>query len=90
MSVGKGYTRPEFWPPVGSIVQTQGSMFVPDGSWVVIHLTNGVVYDHDGNYRMKLSALHAGDKPLYRVFRRGRNDYSEAWHQTLPWMEDAR
>ncbi|MCK9913810.1 hypothetical protein [Microbacterium ginsengisoli] len=100
MGVGKGFTRPEYWPPVGSIVQVTervrigGETAAEVGDWVVIQLTNGRLIDgSDGSvHRIHLSLLFAGAAlaPRFDVFRLGRNDYSNAWHQALPWMEHAR
>ena len=85
--------RPESWPPVGSIIQTRGSKLLPDGTWLLVHLTNAIILDDvDGGRggRLPLSALHTADGPTYMVFRRGYTDYSKAWHQTLPWMNRVR
>lgn len=96
MSISKGYTRPEHWPPVSSILQTtENSPYFEKGLWVVVHLTNGYLRDDQNNrWPIKLSLLfdgrHGEKRPLFKVFRSGRHDYSEAWHQTLPWMENTR
>ena len=89
MSVGKGFTRPETLAPVSSIVQTAGSRYVEDGTWALVHLTNAVIFDGYGRRlrTIPLSMLHSKGEADHKVFRVGRADYSQAWHQPLPWME---
>lgn len=83
MSVSKGFTRPPSWPPVGSIIRDDTE------TWAVVHLTTATLLADNGARigRERLSSVV--DRP-FRVFRSGRDDYSEAWHQTLPWMETTR
>ncbi len=92
MGAGKGWTRPEFWPPVSSIVMAKGNRCIPDGSWIVIHLTRALVLDDDGNYSVLVSQLFTGleSTPTFEMFRSGRSDYSQAFRQVLPWMERTR
>ncbi len=82
MGVGKGYARPDDWPPVSSIVVT-------GDRWYVVHLTRAVELDSfDGSRTGHALPVYALKDA--RVFRAGRSDYSNAWHQTLPWMEKIR
>lgn len=82
MGVGKNWTRPESWPPVSSLV-------VHHDEWFVVHLTKAVQIDPQTGNRTggweRISQLRDA-----KVFRSGRHDYSQAWHQTLPWMEQVR
>lgn len=99
MSVGKGFTRPGHWPAVGSIVQVTEDIRLGrevaafEGDWVVVHLTQGSIREADGTrYSIRISMLFAAtdQRPLFRVFRNGRRDYSQAWHATPAWMEMAK